>query len=132
MAETDTTSWFAEDVATLGDRLTHAREAAGLTTEALARRFGVRTATMRAWEEDQREPRANQLQMLAGLLNVSIRWMLTGEGDGMDEPSETGILSDSAQQMLAELSRMRAQTLALASRMGQLEKRLRSALREEA
>jgi HTH-type transcriptional regulator, cell division transcriptional repressor len=29
--------------------------------------------------------------MLAGLLNVSIRWLLTGEGDGISGPGEAEV-----------------------------------------
>ena len=39
-------------------------------------------------ENDLTEPRANKLQMLAGVLNVSIMWLLTGEGQGLDDPAE--------------------------------------------
>lgn len=79
--------WYDADTATLGDRITGAREAAGLSQPELARRLGVRLATVRAWEDDQAEPRANKLQMLAGLLGVSIMWLLTGTGDGLDGPA---------------------------------------------
>ena len=30
------------------------------------------------------EPRANRLSMLAGLLGVSVMWLLHGEGDGVE------------------------------------------------
>lgn len=127
----DSSDWFSDDVATFGDRLAGAREAAGLTQEQLAKRLGVRVATINAWEEDAKEPRANRLQMMAGMLNVSIRWLLTGEGEGLDAPSSPGTLSDNAQAALRDLGRMRAQMLALSTEMGQLEKRLRHLLRNE-
>ncbi|MFZ1338625.1 MAG: helix-turn-helix domain-containing protein, partial [Paracoccaceae bacterium] len=50
MAETG--NWYAADVATFGDRLAGAREAAGLAQEDLAQRLGVRLTTVQAWEED--------------------------------------------------------------------------------
>ncbi|MBN2629668.1 MAG: helix-turn-helix domain-containing protein [Rhodobacteraceae bacterium] len=132
MAEKDATeAWFGADVATFGDRLVGAREAAGLSQADLAQRLGVRLTTVQAWEDDASDPRANRLQMLAGMLNVSIRWLLTGEGDGLDAPSAPGVLSGSAQAALADLARMRAQTLALSLEMGRMEKRLRHLLREE-
>lgn len=121
--------WFGPDVATFGDRIAGAREAAGLTQDQMAKRLGVRLTTVQAWEDDAAEPRANRLQMMAGMLNVSIRWLLTGEGDGLEAPANPGTLSDSAQAALRDLSRIRAQMLALATDMGQMEKRLRHLLR---
>lgn len=132
MAETsEAADWFGTDVATFGDRLAGAREAAGLTPEQFAKRLGVRLTTVQAWEDDASEPRANRLQMMAGMLNVSIRWLLTGEGEGLDVPAAPGTLSDTAQTALKDLSRMRAQMLALSNEMGQMEKRLRHLLRNE-
>ncbi|WP_435258307.1 helix-turn-helix domain-containing protein [Thioclava sp. FR2] len=127
----DSSDWYAQDVATFGDRLAAAREAAGLTQEELAKRLGVRLTSIKAWEDDSSEPRANRLQMMAGMLNVSIRWMLTGEGEGLDGPAEFAPLSDDVQMALKDISRMRSQMLALSNEMGQMEKRLRKLLRKE-
>lgn len=127
----ETSDWYAANVATFGDRLAGAREAAGLTQEQLAKRLGVRLTSIQSWEDDASEPRANRLQMMAGMLNVSIRWLLTGEGEGMDGPMQPGTLTDEAQAALKDLGRMRAQMLALATEMGQMEKRLRHLLRSE-
>lgn len=127
----ETSDWYAANVATFGDRLAGAREAAGLTQEQLAKRLGVRLTSIQSWEDDASEPRANRLQMMAGMLNVSIRWLLTGEGEGVDGPGQPGTLTDDAQTALKDLGRMRAQILALATEMGQMEKRLRHLLRGE-
>ena len=67
MAETG--NWYAADVATFGDRLAGAREAAGLAQEDLAQRLGVRLTTVQAWEEDMAEPRGNRLQL--SLIHIS-------------------------------------------------------------
>ena len=48
----DDEQWFSDDAATFGDRLTAARESAGLGQEELARRIGVKPSTLRSWEED--------------------------------------------------------------------------------
>jgi transcriptional regulator with XRE-family HTH domain len=130
MAETSTeTGWFAADVATFGDRLAGAREAAGLTQEDLAQRLGVRLTTLQNWEEDLAEPRGNRLQMLAGMLNVSLRWLLTAEGDGLAEPGDPRPLSPETEAALAELQRLRADAIALAEELGQVERQMRQALR---
>jgi transcriptional regulator with XRE-family HTH domain len=128
MPDMDQSEWYSAEAATFGDRLAAAREAATLTPEALARKLGVKLATIQNWEGDHSEPRANKLQMLSGLLNVSMRWMLTGEGDGVEPPVPA--TNDDLQKALADLSRMRAQALALSQDMGHLEKRLRGLMRE--
>jgi DNA-binding XRE family transcriptional regulator len=60
--ETLQENWYGADVATFGDRLAGAREAAGLSQEDLAQRLGVRLTTLQNWEEDLAEPRGNRLQ----------------------------------------------------------------------
>lgn len=130
MTDTDSTNWYSADAATFGDRISGAREAANLTQEGLARRLGVKLSTIQNWENDHSDPRANKLQMMAGMLNVSIRWLLTGEGDGIEAPVAPS--NGDLNKALADLSRMRAQALALSQDMGHLEKRLRVLLREVA
>ncbi len=41
--------WFSNEAATFGDRLSAARETAGLSQEELAARLGVRMTTLQAW-----------------------------------------------------------------------------------
>lgn len=125
-------NWYAADVATFGDRLAGARDAAGLTQEDLAQRLGVRLTTVQAWEEDMAEPRGNRLQMLAGMLNVSLSWLLTAEGAGLDTPDGPAPLPPAAEETLSEMQRMRARMAAMAEDMGQMERRLRQVLRQEA
>lgn len=123
------TDWFSEDQATFGDRMAAAREAAGMTPGVLAKRLGVREKTIRAWEDDMSEPRANRLQMLAGLLNVSIMWLLTGQGEGVSPPEE--VPTADMQAALTDVRLMRAEVLRIADRLGHMEKRLRQAARTE-
>jgi transcriptional regulator with XRE-family HTH domain len=130
MPDMDKSDWYSADAATFGDRLAGAREATHLTQEELARHLGVDLPTIISWENDQSDPRANRLQMLSGMLNVSIRWLLTGEGDGVE--AEVATSSADLQKALAEMARMRAQMLALAQDMGHLEKRMRGLVKETA
>ena len=129
MTDSETGGWFSAERATFGDRVAGAREAAGMTQAELARRLGVRQRTLAGWEDDMSEPRANKLQMLAGMLNVSIRWLLTGEGDGLDGPPDSGGLDTDARALLTELRQMRGEIAALAERTGRIEKRLRTLLK---
>lgn len=121
--------WYADARATLGDRLAAAREAAGLGQNELAARLGVRPKTLRDWENDLSEPRANRLQMLAALLGVSLRWLLTGEGDDVPPPAEAPPPAAPAlRQAVADLRRLRAELGQAQARLGQVEKALRQAL----
>jgi transcriptional regulator with XRE-family HTH domain len=114
--------WFSAEVATFGDRLAAAREAAGLTQKALAQRLGVRHTTVQAWENDAADPRANRLQMLAGMLGVSLMWLLTGQGDGLQGP---GAAAEGPPRGNAELRGMlrgiRRTMTELDERLGRLE-----------
>lgn len=122
---TEETDWFGPDAATFGDRVAGAREFAGMTQVQLARRLGVKKATVIAWEDDMSEPRANKLSMMAGLLNVSIMWLLTGEGDGMDTTSLTGEVDSELSDLVAELRTIRGEMRASSERLARVEKSLR-------
>ena len=125
------TGWYSDAAATFGDRVTGAREAAGLSREDLALRLGVRLRTIRAWEEDMAEPRANKLQMLAGLLNVSLRWLLTGEGEGIPAPGEEEVPAEMT-ALIGELREVKSELVRAADRVARIEARLRSAARAAA
>ena len=117
--------WFSESAATFGDRLAGAREAAGQTQPQLAKRLGVTVKTLRAWEDDLKEPRANRVQMLSGLLNVSLMWLLTGEGEGLDGPVDTAEIPAGVTEVLTELRQLKADIGQIGVRMALLEKKLR-------
>ena len=126
----DDTDWYGPDAATFGDRLAAAREQAGMTQPGLAKRLGVRVATLRAWEEDLSEPRANRLSMVAGLLNVSMMWLINGEGEGLDHPE---LIADQPAELgavLAEMRALRTEMHEKAEAMGRLEKRLRRVMQD--
>lgn len=98
-----------DDHDTLGGRLVRAREAANLSTEALAEQVGVTLETLEAWESDRSEPRSNRLTMLAGIMGVSPTWLLFGRGTS---PSEAEISTDieAIQTQLAVLRQLHEQT----------------------
>lgn len=118
-------NWYAPDIATFGDRLTAAREAAGMTQDSLAKRLGVKKSTLRNWEEDLSEPRANRLSMLAGLLNVSMMWLINGEGEGIENPDAETIPADLT-EIILEIREMRAELHGKAEKLAVMEKRLRN------
>lgn len=120
--------WFSNESATFGDRLIAAREALGLSQADLARRLGVKHKTLSAWEDDLTEPRANRLSMLAGVLNVSLVWLLNGEGEGLAEP-DADTLPEDLSVLLTELRRLKGDLKKTADTLGGVEKRLQKALR---
>ena len=123
--DTETKDWYGEDAATLGDRIAAAREASGLTQKELAQRVGIKTSTLRGWEDDLNEPRANRWSMLAGILGVSLSWMLTGAGDGILTPEDNEPLEEDMADLLSDLRAVRAQMTLATARLSKLEKRLR-------
>ncbi|MDG1069625.1 MAG: helix-turn-helix domain-containing protein [Sulfitobacter sp.] len=126
----DDKDWYAPDAATFGDRVAAARDAAGMDQAALARRLGIRQATLRAWENDLSEPRANRLSMLAGLLNVSMMWLINGEGEGLEGQAEPSILPQDAAALLDEMRGLRMEMTQNTKHLARLEKRLRAMLME--
>lgn len=121
--------WFGPDAATFGDRVAGARDAAGMTQDQLSRRLGVKLKTVRAWENDLSEPRANKLQMLSGLLNVSLPWLLAGRGDGPDGPETNTELPADVSEILMEMRSIKTEITQAAEKFSYLEKRLRLALK---
>ena len=128
--ETAPADWYGPDAATFGDRVAAARDAAGMNQATLARRLGVHLATLRSWENDMSEPRANRLSMLAGLLNVSMMWLINGEGEGLDGIEGAGVLPADAAELLTEMRSLRIELSQSAKQVARLEKRLRAMLTE--
>ncbi|PKQ10513.1 MAG: transcriptional regulator [Alphaproteobacteria bacterium HGW-Alphaproteobacteria-1] len=123
--------WFDPDATTFGDRIAGARERTGMSQSDLAKRLGVKLKTLKGWEDDLSEPRANKLSMMAGLLNVSLLWLLSGEGEGPDSPA-MGELSPDISGLLTEIRDIRTQLVYSTDRLARLEKILRAKLMEEA
>lgn len=128
---TDTDDWFGPESSTFGDRLAAARHKAGLSQKEMAKRLGVKVSTLRSWEDDWSEPRANKLQMVSGLLNVSLPWLLTGEGEGISNPEDTIEMPTDIANIMTEIRDVRSQMVRLTDRLSVLEKRLRAKIQDE-
>ncbi|MCD9146534.1 helix-turn-helix domain-containing protein [Pseudophaeobacter flagellatus] len=128
----ETTDWFGPEAATFGDRVAAAREAADMTQAQLARRLGVKKSTLIGWEQDLSEPRANKLSMVSGLLNVSMSWLLTGEGEGMSEPGDVELEVGDFASILQELRALRNDMRSSSERAARLEKKLRTLIQSAA
>tara|TARA_R110002012_G_scaffold106871_2_gene248249 strand:- start:63085 stop:63483 length:399 start_codon:yes stop_codon:yes gene_type:complete len=129
---TENEDWYGSEVATFGDRVAAARENANMTQAVLAKRIGIKQSTLRAWEDDLSEPRANRLSTLAGILGISMMWLINGEGEGLDAPEEVATHAASMKEVLIALREVRADMLKRAEQVGRLEKQLRGILQGEA
>jgi transcriptional regulator with XRE-family HTH domain len=129
MAEMNNETWYSEAAATFGDRLEAARESCGMSQTELAQRLGVRDTTIKSWEADAWEPRGNRLQMLAGMLNVSLMWLLSGRGEGVAAPNARELLALPVSSVLADITRLRRQMQALGVELMQAEQKLAVELR---
>ena len=122
--------WYGLDMATFGDRLAAAREHAAMSQSDMAKRLGVKVSTLRKWEQDLSEPRANRLSMMAGLLNVSIMWLLNAEGEGISGPDDGSYIAPDIQETLNEIRDMKTVMKTSSERLARLEKKLRLILQE--
>ena len=118
--------WYGPDKATFGDRLVAAREKSNLSQQDLAERRGVKNSTIKSWENDNSEPRANRLSMLAGLLNVSITRLISAEGSGVEETEKSYETPDYLQEALKELMALKVNLLKNVDRINIIENKLRA------
>ncbi len=105
---------------TLGGRISLAREATGLSEAEAAQRLGVLARSWTSWERDRDVPRANRLANMAGILGVSLSWLLSGEGDGPADPADAPSANDAAQELMRELRQASRDVVALNRRMNEI------------
>ena len=122
---TDQANTFEETTNTFGKRLLAARNAKGLTVLALSENLGVDRSAIEAWENDEREPRSNRIQMLAGLLHVSIIWLITGDSNGTDNVEQNHIRPEGINDALREISQLKKTLSVTLERLDNLEGILR-------
>ncbi len=127
-----TDGWYSNEAAAVGDRVAAARDAMALSQADLARKLGVKLKTVQGWEDDLSEPRANKLQMLSGVLNVSLMWLLNGEGEGVAPPGDVSEIPHDISAMLSEIRQLRGEMTRAAERLARAEKQLRRALQDHA
>jgi transcriptional regulator with XRE-family HTH domain len=105
------------DADTFGGRFSRALDACELDAKQVARRLGVRPATVKGWETDRSMPNFHRLNKIAGLLGVSIAWLLHGVGQGPKEAEAGADASQDVAAQLARLQRLHAQTGKLISQL---------------
>ena len=110
----------------IGSRLRVARENAGLSQEELAGRISVEAASVAAWENDEREPRANRLMMLCGVLDVSLRWVFEGVEDAhMAQDDQLPYIRGELDRLASLLAEVQHLVSALGENVAALENRQR-------
>lgn len=115
---------FSDDIATFGDRLEAARNTKGLTLESFSEKLGVSLDVAEAWEENIKLPRANRLQMISGLLNVSLVWLLNGEDNGTFNVADNYDRPEGVNDTLGEIAQIRQSLQHVLDRLDALEDRL--------
>jgi transcriptional regulator with XRE-family HTH domain len=68
-------------MATFGERLRRAREAAQMSGPQMARELRVSAQTVSEWERGRYFPAADKLARIAQLTSVKVDWLLTGQND---------------------------------------------------
>ena len=61
---------------------------------------------------------------------MSFSWLLTGEGEGVGSPDEHSELTPEISDILIEIRDLKASLVKSADRLGRLEKKLRTKLKE--
>ncbi|MFK5997050.1 MAG: helix-turn-helix transcriptional regulator [Rhodobacterales bacterium] len=125
LTNTEKNEFFNENSATFGDRLEAARLTKGLTLQGLAEKVGVKKKTIQRWENDLSAPRANRIQMLAGMLNVSMIWLINGESNGTHNVVENYDRPEGINDALGEIAMLKDILSRSLKRLTELEKRLR-------
>lgn len=116
---------------TFAGRVKAAREAQNLTRDELAARLGLTPKTLVGWESGKTRPRSNKTQMLAAILNVSLRWLISGIAETAQEgvqqrvdPPRGATLRD----ILDEMRELKSELDASAKKLNRLEQQLEDAL----
>ena len=103
---------LADSPAEVGARIAEARTNAEMTRDDLGQHLGVRAATVARWERGGSTPRPNHLDRIAGVLGVSLTWLVMGRGeapadDELDEVrQELAVVRRTLQEALAAVDRM--------------------------
>lgn len=123
---TDPIDHFATTAPTFGGRLQAARNAKGLTVARLGEKMGVEAANVEVWENDTQAPRPHRISILAGMLNVSIIWLLTGESNDTTHIAETNTRPTIINDTLGEIAQLKTTLLDAHAKLESLELRLQA------
>jgi transcriptional regulator with XRE-family HTH domain len=122
----DQLAQFETDATTFGGRLQAARNAKGLSVARLGEKMGVDADTVAIWESDEHTPRPHRITILAGMLNVSIVWLITGESNGTTHIADTHARPTLINDTLGEIAQLKATLLDAHAKLEGLEQRLQA------
>ena len=111
------------DFDTLGGRLSRTRDSRGINLQTLARRVGVPKQAIIDWENDRAEPGVEHANRLAGILEVSLMWLLHGVGEAPADEIGPDPLSSLTMQ-IERLRRIHEDTGRIIDRLGREIQRL--------
>ena len=116
---------------TTGSRIREARTQLGLSIAQLAGRIVVQRKTLESWEKDRLEPRGEDLMRLAGVLQVSMIWLLTGDRPRRSDHDEATPGSDALARKLKRALAMQHDLAVLLSEVSAEVTELRKDLEED-
>lgn len=116
----------AAPTGSFSERLRFARKRRRQSPAEVSRLLGVSESTFQRWESGKAAPRANRMPIIAGTLNVPMRWLMSGEGE-LDEPRvECASVPDRDEpELLEEVRSIKELTIRSAHRLAEIEMRLR-------
>ena len=103
----------------LGERIAKTRQDNGVSTADLAKRMGVKKDTVENWEAGRSEPRPNKLMQLAGVLDVSLLWLMTGKAGEEEARVYEFDRVDSVKRKLERAQSLQGEVLRLLSEVDQ-------------
>lgn len=121
---TATEKSIAAPVESFGKRLRFARERRGLACKDVSKLLGVSERTFNRWEVDKSKPRANRMPIIAGTLNVHMRWLMSGEGDVGESNYNPSSSRARDRELLEEVRSIKEFSLDAVKRLAKLEGRL--------
>jgi transcriptional regulator with XRE-family HTH domain len=124
LTTTDVTTEKQPSEMRFGERLGYARRRKGYSVDHLADMLGVRGTTVKRWESDHVQPRANRVHVLAGALGVPMRWLISGTGELDRAEAGAGQTRMEEIVLLRELRSLSHFMIEAEARLARLERRL--------
>lgn len=76
---------------TFGDRINKRLKELGMYETELAEKMGINRQNVNAWTNNKSKPKADDLAILASILEVSTDWLLTGKNKDYTQPGTVNI-----------------------------------------
>lgn len=97
-------------MSTFSNRLRSLRQERGLTQDELAKSFGISKSTVSMYENGNREPDFETLEMIADFFNVDMNYLLGNQSEktttSVYQPNKTPYLTASEQELLTNFRQL--------------------------